>query len=192
MTSQPRDSNDLLLEIIVEPARIEDAEEIRRIQAATWLETYPNAERGITYDGVRKRTEGADREKVFAKIEFWREHIETVGKDHAVFVARRNSQIIGYVAPGTIDEQSRLGSLYVLPEAQGLGAGKKLLQQALDWLGDAVDVYLHVAVYNTKAIDFYKRFGFEMTGRYFDDEDGRSLGAVIPEYEMVRRAKPTD
>jgi ribosomal protein S18 acetylase RimI-like enzyme len=157
-----------------------------RIQAETWLATYPNAELGVSYEGVRQRVEGLKGEKVAKKIDGWRERIKTAGEDHAVFVARDHDRIVGFVTPGNIEGQRRIGALYVLPDAQGLGVGSKLLEKALEWNGDS-EIYLHVAEYNDKAVNFYQKFGFELTGRRFEDEDGKALGASIPELEMVRR-----
>jgi len=175
----------------IELALPEDAADVRRIQAQTWLDTYPNSDQGVSYEGVLRRVEGVHGEKIAEKIQQWRERIETSGPDHAVFIARDSGRAVGFVAPGIQEDQPRVGALYVLPEAQGKGVGSQLLQKALDWYGDEQDVYLHVAEYNTKAIEFYHKFGFEITGRRFEDEDGKIIGASIPELEMVKRAKPS-
>jgi len=171
--------------IVVEVAAPADAVAIRSVQAETWLATYPNARRGITYEGVRQRIEGLNGEKIGPKIESLRQRIRTMDETHAIFVARLDGRVVGFTSPAILGGQRRLGALYVLPEAQGMGLGAQLIRRALRWHG-AHDVYLRVAEYNHRAIEFYERFGFEPTGRRFADEEGRELGASIPELEMVR------
>jgi ribosomal protein S18 acetylase RimI-like enzyme len=100
-------------------------------------------------------------------------------------MARAAGQTVGFVAPALMDGQWRVGALYVLPEAQDRQAGSALMRAALGWLGDGRDVYCHVAEYNDRAIRFYGRFGFELTGRRFDDADSPPR-ARIPELEMLR------
>lgn len=80
--------------------------------------------------------------------------------------------------------------MYVLPDYQGQGIGSKLIDKALKWYGDDIDIYLEVISYNQKAIDFYKRFGFEITDTIVDDTIGLpDYIKVLPVTEMVRRAK---
>jgi ribosomal protein S18 acetylase RimI-like enzyme len=100
-------------------------------------------------------------------------------------MARIGRNTVGYIAPSFMEGQWRIGALYVLPEAQGKSVGSLLLKAALDWYNDKHDVYLHVAEYNSKAISFYQKFGFELTGRLFEDD--APADANIPELEMVRR-----
>ena len=169
--------------ISVIPAQPEDAEDVRSIQAQTWYATYVNPDKGVTLEGIKRRVEGENGEKIEKKRKFWRDQIETSGEQHAVYLAKINEKTIGFVAPGFMDGQRRIGALYVLPEAQGMRVGSKLLERALAWHGSD-DVYLHVAEGNEKAIKFYEKFGFKLTGKKFDD-DG-PVDARIPEYEMAR------
>ncbi len=153
------------------------------------MATYPNAEAGITEEDIRKRIEGEHGELVPEKIEQWKNGIEATGEKRATFVVRDDGKIVGFVAPGTIEGQKRIGALYVLPEAQGKRIGSKLLQKAVEWHGRREDIFLHVASYNQNAIDFYKRNGFEVTGRPIKDDMAKSDEKEIPEIEMVLRAK---
>src|SRR6266568_1693579 len=61
----------------IELALPEDAADVRRIQAQTWLDTYPNSDQGVSYEGVLRRVEGVHGEKIAEKIQQWRERIET-------------------------------------------------------------------------------------------------------------------
>ncbi|MBP7767437.1 GNAT family N-acetyltransferase [Candidatus Saccharibacteria bacterium] len=176
--------------VIIEAAKPEDAEAVFNVQRETWLDTYPNEELGITQEDIRKRVEGDNGELVQTKIDRWRAVIETAGDKRVVFVARNEGEIVGFVAPAIMEGQRRIGAIYVLPETQGLGVGSKLIQQALNWHGQAEDVYLHVATYNRIAIDFYKQYGFEITDAEIQDDFAIQNGyKEIPEIEMVLKAK---
>jgi ribosomal protein S18 acetylase RimI-like enzyme len=172
-------------QVVVEAAGPADAEVLRHIQTQTWYATYVSAEYGVTYEGLRLFQEGENGERNERRIAFWRDQIATADHTHAVFMARAAGQTVGFIAPALMDSQWRVGALYVLPDAQGLAAGSALMQAALQWLGDRRDFYCHVAEYNDRAIRFYRRFGFELTGRRFDDA-GSPPQSRIPELEMLR------
>jgi ribosomal protein S18 acetylase RimI-like enzyme len=172
-------------QVVVEAAEPADAEVVRHIQAQTWYATYVSTEHGVTYEGLKLFQDGEHGELAERRIAFWRSRIETADDTHAVYVARAAGQMVGFVAPSFFDGQWRVGALYVLPEAQGQHTGSALMRAALGWLGEGRDLYCHVAEYNDRAISFYRRFGFGLTGRRFDDA-GSPPGARIPELEMLR------
>ena len=176
--------------VIIETAVPSDAEGVFNVQRLTWLATYPNDELGITVEDIRKRVEGEHGELIQPKIERWRSGIETAGEKRAVFVARTDGKVTGFVAPAIMDGQRRIGAIYVLPETQGTGIGSKLIQKAIEWHGRDEDIFLHVASYNQNAIDFYKKNGFEETGKEVRDDVAQlGNGKEIPEIEMVLKAK---
>lgn len=186
MPSHEQDSH----QIVISAAKPEDAEGVYEVQRQTWIDTYPNKEAGISEQDIRDRIEGANGEKVADRIKWWKKGIETVGEKRGVFVAKQDDKVVGFVAPGIIDGQRRIGAIYVLPEVQGQGLGRTLLGKATDWHGRDEDIYLHVASYNGNAIGFYEKNGFEKTGRAIEDLDARENNAVeIPEIEMILKAK---
>ena len=173
----------------VKPARPEDAEAVFDVQRQTWLDTYPNEEEGITYEDIRLRVEGANGELIPKKVDKWKQAIETAGETRAVLVVRDEGKVVGFVVPSIMDGQRRISAIYVLPEAQGKGIGGKLLEKALEWQGKQEDIFLHVASYNQKAIDFYKKHGFEQTDTEIVDEAALQNGnKPIPEIEMVLKS----
>ena len=176
------------LPVVIEQAVPEDAQEICSVLGKTWFDTYPNAEAGITREDIRLRIEGERGERIQPSIDRWRNTIETSDGSHAVYVARMNDKIVGMAAPSFIGGMRRVGALYVLPEVQGKGVGSALMQKVLEWHGTGEAIYLAVARYNQKAIDFYKRFGFKQT-RSIEDEGDVYGGKQIPEIEMVRQAQ---
>ena len=168
-----------------------DAAAIRSVQARTWLATYPNAELGITRDGLRRYLEGENGEKIAERITRTRRRIEAHAAEPgrgADLVAVLSGSVVGFTAPFVESSgRRRVGALYVLPSAQGSGIGHRLLERNLAWHGDEQDVYLAVAAYNERAKGFYARHGFVFTGQHGDDELAID-GVVMPELEMVRRA----
>lgn len=176
--------------IEIQPATPEDAAGIYEVQRQTWIDTYPNEEAGITEQDIRNRIEGEHGEKIEDRIAWWRKGIETSGEKRGIYVVKDSDKVVGFVAPGIIEGQRRIGAIYILPEAQGKGLGRKLLEKAIDWHGREDDIFLHVASYNDNAIGFYEKNGFEKTGNSIEDLDARERGDMeIPEIEMVLKAK---
>lgn len=171
----------------------DDAAAIRAVQAETWMATYPNEELGITREGLRRHLEGASGEKIADKIARIRKRIESETGDAAKvqdFVAVFNGEIVGYTTPFIEPSgRRRVGALYVLPSAHGLGIGHLLLEKNLAWHGEDQDVYLNVAAYNEHAKRFYERHDFMLTGEEGHDEVATIGGVVMPELEMIRRGK---
>lgn len=175
--------------IETERAVPEDAEAIMRIKCAGWIQAYVNEEHGITLDDIKRQF----TDEVFAEgVERWRKGIaeDVNASRRATFVARKDGEVLGFVAPVLMqDGRRRLGAMYVDESAQGLGIGGALLNKALEWHGYENDVYLNVVSYNDKAIGFYEHYGFVKTGvetaEALDEQDGTKL---LPELEMIHYA----
>ncbi len=176
--------------VAIERAVPSDAEAICDIRDRAWLKAYPNAELGITVDDIRVNAQGREGEFVPRRIAYLKEKLAQADRpDGATFVARADGKTIGFVDPSIEDGKRRIGAIYVSPEAQGMGVGGKLMEQALAWHGRDEDIFLEVVSYNQNAIDFYKRFGFEQTDAVVEDEPGRpDYLKSLPQIEMVLRA----
>jgi ribosomal protein S18 acetylase RimI-like enzyme len=83
-------------------------------------------------------------------------------------VAETDGRVVAtaFARPGT-DDCVQLRQLYVVPEAQGRGIGRKLLAASLAAFPKASMVQLEVEPSNSQAIAFYGRAGF----RVVDDGD---------------------
>ena len=80
------------------------------------------------------------------------------------------------------DGPGEIVSVWVHEQARGSGAAEVLLQAAVDWAGaEGIDLLLHVTEGNDRALRFYERMGFELTGR----EEPRDHDGAI-EREMRR------
>ncbi len=83
------------------------------------------------------------------------------------FVAELNAEILGgagiYPTENLPEKTCELVKMYLSPKARGLGLGKILIQQNIDKAKELgyTQIYLESMPELTKAIDVYKKFGFE-------------------------------
>lgn len=83
-----------------------------------------------------------------------------------VYCLTENSRVIGFLGVS----EGKVEMLFLSPDFFGKGLGKKLLKFAVhDLHADKVDVNEE----NTKAVEFYKRFGFDVYERTGKDDQGR-------------------
>ena len=116
--------------------------------------------------------------------------------DYAIWVAFDGAdRVVGYLVAGPCDlpvddlppKSGELIRFYLLPDFQGSGLGRRLLDPALRWLHEQFDhVFLSVYSENLKAQRLYEWYGFEKIQEYFfmvgDHAD--------PEFIMRRVERP--
>ncbi|MDH5533546.1 MAG: GNAT family N-acetyltransferase [Candidatus Pacebacteria bacterium] len=138
-----------------------DAQAIFNIQKKTWLNTYPNEKYGVYAKDIAEKF--ADEERVISKIGRW---LSSDNQDHQGWVAKDGDKVIGFARTYRKEDKIMLGAIYVLSEYQRQGLGKKLLEKVLEFQDRKKDkieaIWLEVAIYNNKAINFYKKAGFEL------------------------------
>lgn len=163
------------------------------------LNNYPNAEIGITRDDIEANFEGElSDEAVRAGEERWRNEAEN--PDILYLVAKQNGRIIGRCIVNKESEmrpgKNQLEDIYINPEAQGKGLGKRFWEQSKAFLDPAKETVVFVLPYNRQAIGYYHQIGFTETGGKANNGDGTIMksGAVMPvPIEMLRKAdKPKE
>ena len=167
-------------------AKPEDVEAMRTIVRDAWLELYPNEQYGITREDIAvidfHKPEDLEKRR--------RDIIEKLDRAHTWVLRNDKGEIGGFCKAfkfGKIGNFGEINGMYVLKEIQGKGLGKKLIQKAFEWIGPDLDIKLTVVVYNTNAIEFYKKMGFKETENKVD-YDGTELpgGKDIPRIEMLK------
>ncbi|WP_405362304.1 GNAT family N-acetyltransferase [Kitasatospora sp. NBC_00085] len=166
----------------IDVPRPDDAAPVGRTQLRAWLQTYPNEAAEIDeawiheHRGSTVTAEGIDQ---------WREFIEgALRQPDLLFcrVVRSGGEIVGFLC-GRRDDVVTLGPMYLLDEAQGRGTGGRLMGEFLEWARGA-PMRLWVTDYNEKAIRFYQRYGFRITGE-------RELWrGRLPNVRMAREPEP--
>lgn len=147
-----------------EPA---DAEAVRDVGLRTWP---------VAYDGL------ASPEFVVDGLAQWwsPEAVERGIRTGITLIALDDTddedQVVGMVGLGREGDFWVMWKLYVLPEHQGRGVGKALLDAAIAALPDGTDqLLLDVLVANESAIGFYRKQGFRQAERTPDRDLGDEL-----------------
>lgn len=115
---------------------------------------------------------------------------ESLESDHYFFAIFDEDEALGFIdvelnCPKT--SGMKLQKIYVLPEKQGLGLGKKLLNFAIDFgKKQGVDhLTLQVNRFN-KAVNFYKHTGFEIIDEQdFDIGNGYFMNDFVMKKSLI-------
>lgn len=167
--------------ITIQDAVATDAEGIRSVQKQTWLATYPNPKRGISREDVESKI----AQMQSGGTQRWAKRLREDTSSHT-WVVKDEDVVIGFISAQKLNEENKIRAMYLLPEYQGQGIGKQLMQKALDWLGDTKSISLEVVSYNDNAINFYKKFGFVESGETTSTSAHLPSGKDLPELLMVR------
>lgn len=155
----------------MKPADIGDVREVAR---QTWSNTYKDV---IPESVQRKFLDHAYSDTSLSRR-----------MESGVFlVAAVDTKVLGFANLNRLSRSEVfLGAFYVLPEAQGLGIGSRLLETGIGRFPSAERFVLRVARENTKARLFYKSRGFRETGEF----EEALYGHKVHETEMVLDANP--
>jgi diamine N-acetyltransferase len=111
-------------------------------------------------------------------------------KGHAFLLIEENGIELGFAGfelNYSEGPNSKLHKIYLLPEAQGKGAGKALILEVADRArrSNQKSLLLNVNKYNQKAIDFYLKMGFqEIYKEVIDIGNGYVMDDVVMELNL--------
>jgi ribosomal protein S18 acetylase RimI-like enzyme len=146
--------------IEVRKAEVADVQAIREIGLTTWPVAYGSlVSPEFIADGLAK---------------YWSpEAVEWGVRNGITLVADEDGQLVGMVGVGREDDFYVMWKLYVLPDHQGKGVGKALLDAAIEALpAGTTELLLDVLIGNEKAIGFYRANGFGEAARTPDRDLG--------------------
>lgn len=101
------------------------------------------------------------------------DYVISTSNNSKYYAYELNNEYIGFICILDLDTELEIIDVFVLPEYQGNGYGDKLLKYILDNYCNR-NFFLEVNVNNEKAINLYKKNGFNvLTTRkhYYKDED---------------------
>lgn len=170
-------------DITIRDINSEDAEAVVNVFYKAWLDTYPNEKLGITKADIESKFKNSfDKDYIQKRGERY----ENLPDDTKMVVAVDGDKVVGTASMVRNPENNQLRTIYVLPEMQGRGVGRKLWNDLAGFRDPNKDTIVHVADYNENAITFYKKLGFVDSGKRWSDEKFKmTSGAMIPEMEMV-------
>lgn len=157
--------------VAVRPATAADLPAIGEVAVATWWDTY----RGILPDGAIRwfLARAYTPERLDQRLE----------RAAALLVAEIDGRVVGFGNYIRKDErEAALVALYVLPEAQGTGAGSLLLSEGLRLLAPLDRLWLEVEEQNVKGRRFYDRKGFKPVRtirQRFGDHESTAVEMVL-------------
>lgn len=143
----------------------EDSPLLGKINADNWREVYPNEALGVTKEWVyrvAKLRESAEKNKQRAE-----QITDSLHPDSLHFwkvACLPNGQIIGFIQGRKKDGVQELHGLHIIKQYRGHGIGQDLMDTLLTWFDPAKPIIVDVASFNHKAILFYEKNGFELTG----------------------------
>jgi putative acetyltransferase len=134
-----------------------DADAAIALWLVTWQKTYPKVD-------------------FAARLEWWREHWRKLTQAAKIVVAAdgrggNSETMVGFV---TIEPATHyLDQLVVAPEYWGKAVGLALVEEAKRLAGDFID--LDVNTDNARALGFYRKCGFVITGDGINSLSGRPI-----------------
>ena len=133
---------------------------IRRIAAAELpiVQEIANATWPVAFEGVIQRHQIEMMLDDIYDLDTLQNDIEALG--HVYWIARHGHEDVGFVSSFQEDDVTWIKKLYILPSRQGLGIGRALMGVAQDHFAPQRALSLNVNTGNTRAIEFYKKYGF--------------------------------
>ena len=161
--------------ITIQPAEVEEVQEIKQVLSETWIDTYISF---LPVDVIHKITSlWHTPEGLAAEIEDERVCFSVAKNEHGV--------ILGLVTAGRpTDEVVYIARLYVLPGHQRQGIGTRLMDACVAAFPGTGTLRLEVEEQNEKGLSFYRKQGFREISRKKVELEGVSLTVVEMEKKL--------
>ncbi|UJP63935.1 GNAT family N-acetyltransferase [Mongoliitalea daihaiensis] len=141
--------------IEIRKASISDIPFIKSIAEETWPITFGNI---LNESQIRYMLDW------MYSTETLQQQIETENHQFLVAQTRAGDSVLGFagIQHGIENELTKIHKLYIRPKAQGMGVGRRMMDQITELAHEQGDygIFLNVNKYNTQAIDFYQYLGF--------------------------------
>jgi RimJ/RimL family protein N-acetyltransferase len=153
-----------------------DLKEYTQLLQKTYQESYTNPTIGLTKECFS--------EKIFNSLDTQKYLKSNLiqNNDQRAWLAFDGTKLVGSITVIKRYEEYELRGFYVAIDYQGKGIGKALLKLMLDFTKDK-DIVLDIYTHNTKTINIYKRWGFEI------DKDKGDFYRHWPEWPENVKAK---
>lgn len=163
--------------ITIKEATAKDFKTIQEIAHKTWPDVYGEILSAAQLDYMLK---------AFYSVETLTDNM--VNKGHHFILAFEGDFCLGFASfqHDYLDKKvTRLHKIYLLPEAQGKGVGKLLVDAVANYAkeNDSTVISLNVNRFN-KALTFYQKIGFEIVG---EEDIELEHGYLMEDYKMEKQ-----
>lgn len=161
--------------ITVQPAKVDDIQQIKRVLSETWIDTYHTF---LPLEVIHKITE------LWHKAETLAAEIET---ESVYFALARDesNDILGLLSAARRDDENvSIGRLYVLPAHQRRGIGAQLLDACIAAYPGVRQLRLEVEAENAKGLAFYRKQGFTELARKQETIEDIELTTIEMELQL--------
>jgi ribosomal protein S18 acetylase RimI-like enzyme len=143
------------MQIRIRLARKNDLPKYTNLLQKTYQDAYPDKKIGLVKEYFSEEIFNTlDTQKYLASNLF-------VNDRQKCWLAFTNSELVGSISIIEREKDYELRGFYVGTKYQGQGIGKKLWRLALDFAKEK-DITCDVYEHNTKTIEIYKKWGFEI------------------------------
>ena len=175
-TGQPN-----LSEIIVRPARKNDAAALGRFLIRAWKEAGPGA---LGFTGATE-----DAVNAIASMGFLTQRLSS--PTVKITIAERDKEVLGFASiTASGKREGELSGVVVLENTSGIGLGSRLVSKACDAAGKMGIDQLHVKTeaFNKRAIGFYKKNRFTESGRVTEKVGRTKVPSMVLERKLRRQS----
>lgn len=150
--------------IIVREMELKDINAVDKVRQNSWLDSYVSAERGVTAELINDYfTHRQKKQNKAEKLKIIQTELDDVNT-YTMVATIEDGRVVGMIfGKKTSASEATLGALYLEPSYIGKGNVRLLVDGFIEWLGKGVECVLFVVGYNKRAIDFYKKYGFQET-----------------------------
>jgi ribosomal protein S18 acetylase RimI-like enzyme len=156
---------------------------LAKMHIQAWKETYVVPESGLTEEKVDELLG-----HMLTNTDFRKKTIsEALNNSERVLfrvVKNENGDVVGFLNASKHENHNELDAIYLLNEAKGSGTGGKLMEEFLAWADKNKYSRLEAFGFNSSAIGFYQKYGFNKT-----DTEIELHKEMLPVIEMVRPAE---
>lgn len=157
-----------------------DAQAIFSIIFVSWLDTYVNDDIGVTREFIFNSQLRYLTYSFFSK-ECKFDYFDNTKDNLQLVAVDKNDVVVGFLHCIRTEEQQTLEGMYLFPECKGTGLAQDFAERFFEWEDGSRDSKLGVVQYNSRAIRFYEKLGFEPNGVTYKIRD------IIPCIDMVKK-----
>ena len=152
---------------LIREMRHEDIHAVQLIAKLSWQDTYE----GI----IPSEIQDLFLEKAYSNAMMMKRLEKT-----SVYVAVNEEKVVGFANFTRIDEDGdvELTAIYMHPDYQQLGYGKRLLEIGLEHIQKAQQLFVYVESENIKGCSFYERNGFTYLEKFDEFFEGHPLSTT--------------